>query len=232
MTTALVTYTAIWSYNFRAAAAAFWHSSSYIFSSFLDMWIFLSQSFGCLHCKKRLAIFSSPAWISLTKLCREWLYYSPPGKVCLVTFRLGTGKSLFFFTVYLIFSLLNSDILSYALFNFKFRYFSPTLIEEEEEWIDAKDFKHILDLRHKIRSFLLKNSIRSFDVENATPISQRCDLFLSKVRSFPFQDGAFPIKGASFQFQKWGCPRSKMGPVHDSNVNDTKTEVQTFRYRS
>jgi hypothetical protein len=24
---------------------------------------------------------------------------------------------------------------------------SPTLIEEEEEWIDAKDFKHILDLR-------------------------------------------------------------------------------------
>ncbi len=30
---------------------------------------------------------------------REWLNYSRPGRVCLVTFRLGTGKSLTFFYI-------------------------------------------------------------------------------------------------------------------------------------
>jgi hypothetical protein len=116
----------------------------------------------------------------------------------------------------LIFSLLDSDILSHALFNFRFRYFSPTLIEEEEEWIDAKDFKHILDLRHKIRPFLLKKSIKFFPV-NAFPSKRcpcpRCLLSMTKIRSLPFLDGAFPIKGASFQFLRWGSLLSMMEPV-------------------
>ncbi len=56
-----------------------------------------------LHCKKRLAIFPSPAGMSLTKISlagnnqiipREQLNFSPPGRVWLVTSRLGTGNSI------------------------------------------------------------------------------------------------------------------------------------------
>ncbi len=48
---------------------------------------------------KLLAIFPSPAGMSLTKLSQPWIInYFPPGKVWLLTFRLGAGKSLPFFT--------------------------------------------------------------------------------------------------------------------------------------
>jgi len=53
----------------------------------------------CLHCNKMLAIFPSPAGISLTMPGRKYLNLSPPGRVCKVTSRLGTGKSVTFFTV-------------------------------------------------------------------------------------------------------------------------------------
>ncbi len=47
-----------------------------------------------LHCKKELAIFPSPAGMSLTKLSLggKKLNYSRPGRVWSVTSRLGTGK--------------------------------------------------------------------------------------------------------------------------------------------
>ncbi len=47
-----------------------------------------------IHCKKELAIFPSPAGMSLTKLSLggKKLNYSRPGRVWSVTSRLGTGK--------------------------------------------------------------------------------------------------------------------------------------------
>ncbi len=47
-----------------------------------------------LHCKKELAIFPSPAGMSLTKLSLggKKLNYSRPGRIRSVTSRLGTGK--------------------------------------------------------------------------------------------------------------------------------------------
>ncbi len=52
-----------------------------------------------LHCKKELAIFPSPAGMSLTKLslAGKKLNYSRPGRVWSVTSRLGTGKRLTLF---------------------------------------------------------------------------------------------------------------------------------------
>jgi hypothetical protein len=48
--------------------------------------------------KKRLAIFPSPAGMSLTKLSLDGkILLLPPGRVWLVTSRLGTGESLTFF---------------------------------------------------------------------------------------------------------------------------------------
>jgi hypothetical protein len=46
------------------------------------------------HCKKELAIFPSPAGMSLTKLSLggKKINYSRPGRVWSVTSRLGTGK--------------------------------------------------------------------------------------------------------------------------------------------
>jgi hypothetical protein len=54
-----------------------------------------------MHCKKRLAVFPSPAWMSLSKLAlaRNNLINSRLERVWLVTSRLGTGKPLIFFTV-------------------------------------------------------------------------------------------------------------------------------------
>ncbi len=49
------------------------------------------------HCKKRLAIFPSPAGMSLNKLSLAGNNLIIPRRVCLVTSRLGTGKSLIFF---------------------------------------------------------------------------------------------------------------------------------------
>ncbi len=51
--------------------------------------------------KKRLAIIPSPAGMSITKLslARNNKIFSRTGRVWLVTSRLGTGKSLHFFTV-------------------------------------------------------------------------------------------------------------------------------------
>ncbi len=49
------------------------------------------------HCKKRLAVFPSPAGMSLTMQIlqsREKLNYSRPERVWYVTYRLGTGKSI------------------------------------------------------------------------------------------------------------------------------------------
>ncbi len=48
------------------------------------------------HCKKSLAIFSSPAGLSLTKLSLEGNKLFPARIFCLVTSQLGRGKSLFF----------------------------------------------------------------------------------------------------------------------------------------
>ncbi len=55
-----------------------------------------------VHCKKKLSIFPSPARTLLTKLsmARNNQYFSRPGRVWSVTSRLGTGKSIIFFTVY------------------------------------------------------------------------------------------------------------------------------------
>jgi hypothetical protein len=52
-----------------------------------------------LHCKKRLAVFLSPAGMSLTKLsvAGKYFNYSRPGRVWSVTSCLGTGKPLTFF---------------------------------------------------------------------------------------------------------------------------------------
>ncbi len=52
-----------------------------------------------IHCKKELAIFPSPAGMSLTKLslAGKKLNYSRPGRVWSVTSRLGTGKRLTLF---------------------------------------------------------------------------------------------------------------------------------------
>ncbi len=54
---------------------------------------------GTVHCKKELAIFPSPAGMSLTKLslAGKKLNYSRPGRVWSVTSRLGTGKRLTIF---------------------------------------------------------------------------------------------------------------------------------------
>jgi hypothetical protein len=51
-----------------------------------------------LHCKKRLAIFPSPAGMSLAKLSLGGndLNYSRPGRVWSLTSQLGTGKRLTF----------------------------------------------------------------------------------------------------------------------------------------
>jgi hypothetical protein len=65
------------------------------------MWI---TSHGCdeagagwvkAHCKKRLAIFSSPAGMPLTKLSLEGNKLFPARKI--LTFQLGMGKSLISF---------------------------------------------------------------------------------------------------------------------------------------
>jgi hypothetical protein len=52
-----------------------------------------------VHCKKGLAIFPSPAGMSLTKLSLggKKLNYSRPGRVWSVTSRLGMGKRLTLF---------------------------------------------------------------------------------------------------------------------------------------
>jgi hypothetical protein len=57
---------------------------------------------GPIHCKK-VIVFPSPAGRSLTNITppgRELLYYFQPGRVWLLTSRLGTGKTITFFTVY------------------------------------------------------------------------------------------------------------------------------------
>ncbi len=81
-----------------------------ISTRFLHSWIgrkIFVPRIEMLHCKKRLAIFQSPAGMSLTKL-------SLAGNnliMTLVTSRLGTGKSLTFFTVW---SCMSQQILSYC----------------------------------------------------------------------------------------------------------------------
>ncbi len=52
-----------------------------------------------LHCNKSLLLFPSTAGMSLTKLSLAG-NNSQPGRVWLVTSRLGTGKTITFFTVY------------------------------------------------------------------------------------------------------------------------------------
>ncbi len=58
-----------------------------------------SQAKYTVHCKKRLAVFPSPAGMSLTKLSLAGnnLIYSRPGRAWFVTSWLGTGKSVTFF---------------------------------------------------------------------------------------------------------------------------------------
>jgi hypothetical protein len=60
--------------------------------------LFRAKTAG-MHCKKELAIFPSPAGMSLTKLSLggKKLNYSRPGRVWSVTSRLGTGKRPTFF---------------------------------------------------------------------------------------------------------------------------------------
>jgi hypothetical protein len=53
----------------------------------------------CIHCKKKLSFFPSPAGMSLTKLSlagNNLINKSRPGRVWLVTSRLRTGKSTTF----------------------------------------------------------------------------------------------------------------------------------------
>ncbi len=59
------------------------------------------------HCKKRLPFFPSPAGMSITKfsLAGSKINYSRPGRVWLVTSRLGTWKTKTFFTVHLVIKL-------------------------------------------------------------------------------------------------------------------------------
>ncbi len=64
-------------------------------------WSYRQDVRNRIHCKKRLAVFPSPAGMSLTLPGAEKFNYSPPGRVWLVTSRLGMGKLLTFFTVYL-----------------------------------------------------------------------------------------------------------------------------------
>jgi hypothetical protein len=55
-----------------------------------------------VHCKKRLVVFRSPAGMSLTKLSLAGKNFIISGQGdWLVTSRLGTGKSLIFFTVHI-----------------------------------------------------------------------------------------------------------------------------------
>ncbi len=66
--------------------------------------VVLNLSILSLHCKKRLAIFYVPSRVvaNQTLPCRELLNYSLPGRVWLLTSRLGTGKkiTLFYSVVY------------------------------------------------------------------------------------------------------------------------------------
>jgi len=59
-------------------------------------------SLSPIHCKKSLSIFPSPAGMSLTKLSLtgKKLIIPGQGELWSVTPRLGTGKSINFFTVY------------------------------------------------------------------------------------------------------------------------------------
>ncbi len=63
----------------------------------------LGESAKGVRCKKRLTIFPSPAGMSLTKLSpirnKGIINNSRPGRVWLVTSRLGTGKLLTFYSV-------------------------------------------------------------------------------------------------------------------------------------
>jgi len=68
-----------------------------------------------VHCKKELAIFPSPAGMSLTKLSLggKKLNYSRPGRVWSVTSRLGTGKRLtLFYSVHIYMNIVNCNILT------------------------------------------------------------------------------------------------------------------------
>ncbi len=84
-------------------------SSSYItkFSLVLivmreDLNKFIPDLHSLVHCKKRLAIFPTPAMMSLTKISlagNNHIFPSQGEFAWLVTSWLGTGKSLTFFTV-------------------------------------------------------------------------------------------------------------------------------------
>ncbi len=67
------------------------------------------QSSPNVHCKKELAVFPSPAGMSLIKLFLggDNLVFSRPERVWSVTSRLGTGKWLTLF--YSVFSAISSD---------------------------------------------------------------------------------------------------------------------------
>ncbi len=62
--------------------------------SFFNLGCTSYTPFHTIHCKKELAIFPSPAGMSLTKLSLggKKLNYSRPGRVWSVTSQLGTGK--------------------------------------------------------------------------------------------------------------------------------------------
>jgi hypothetical protein len=63
-------------------------------------WSTVDEWLGRLHCKKGYKFSHSQPGCLQTIPDREKLNYSLPGRVQLVTSRLGTGKSLTFFTVY------------------------------------------------------------------------------------------------------------------------------------
>ncbi len=73
------------------------------------------------HCKKELAIFPSPAGMSLTKLslAGKKLNYSRPGRVWSVTSRLGTGKRL---TLFYSAGASDQDVLGFYGCNFSWRF--------------------------------------------------------------------------------------------------------------
>jgi hypothetical protein len=65
-----------------------------------------SLAWNNLHCKKRFGIFPSPAGMPLTKLSLAGIQfnYFRPGRVWLVTSRLGTGKSFTMFYSVLVYN--------------------------------------------------------------------------------------------------------------------------------
>jgi hypothetical protein len=103
-----------------------------------------------VHCKKRLAIFPSPAGMSLTKLSLAGNNYSRLGRVWLVTSRLGTGTSRTFFY----------SVLCNILFHFC-TYYSGRDLKQLEKYTFLKCAGYTLYWFQNLRGiYLLKGTLQ------------------------------------------------------------------------